>query len=286
MNKNFTRIFLIIFLTGFILSKSNSQETYLSFFSSPDYRLVQGISISQDGKSIYCTLPHREYQKAKNKKIEKELPRLAIYELRWKNKKWSAPRFLNLTDTINHYEPTLQPGTDILVFNTSKEGEKNDLWFTEKKSDYWMIPRPLNKINTTDGEESYATISSDSKMIYMKEVQSGGVTTYALYETTFRGDDTGAGNQLPFQGSFGDPAISPDGNILIFTGFDAEDWNKTCDLYISARSGKRWSKPQALIDLNSPGPDFSPYISSDGQWFYYRKNFQFQRVPIRVLIPD
>ena len=81
--------------------------------------------------------------------------------------------------------------------------------------------------------------SSDSTMIYMKEVQSGGVTTYALYETTFRGDDTGAGNQLPFDGVFWRPGNFPGRkDISPFTRFDAEDWNHTCDLYIKYKEWK------------------------------------------------
>lgn len=278
------RILVVIFMIGFIFSKSLSQDGYLSFLSSPEYRLIQGISISKDGQSIYCTLPHQEYQNLKNNNIDSGTPRLAIYELRWYNQQWSEPEFLSLMDTVNHYEPTLQPGTGILVFNSSKEGQKNDIWYTEKQYDRWIMPRPLNGINTHDGEESYATISSDGTMIYVKELQSGGVSEYTLFETKFKGVDTEAGNQILFDGSFGDPAISPDGKTLIFTRFNPQDWNNTCDLYISQRNKKKWSEPQALTALNSRGPDFSPYISSDGQWFYYRKNFQFNRVSMDTLV--
>ena len=146
-----------------------------------------------------------------------------------------------------------------------------------------MKPRPLSGINPGDGEESYATISADGVMIYLKEVHARGETKYALYETRFKGADTEAGNQIPFKGSCGDPAISPDGKTMIFTRFDPQDWNNTCDLYLSVRKGKMWSEPQPLDALNSTGPDFSPYISSDGAWFYYRKNFQFTRVSIHAL---
>ena len=80
-----------------------------------------------------------------------------------------------------------------------------------------------------------------------------------------------------------DPLLAKDGSFLIFTKF-GEDWRATCDLYISFRSIEGWGQPQALTELNSEGADFAAALSSNQEWLYYRKNFQFQRVRFKEIL--
>jgi outer membrane protein OmpA-like peptidoglycan-associated protein/tetratricopeptide (TPR) repeat protein len=75
----------------------------------------------------------------------------------------------------------------------------------------------------------------------------------------------------------GAPALTPDGNILIFTACEQEgSWGPgrsglgRCDLFYSQRSGDRWSQPENLGEkVNSYHWDSQPSISADGRTLYF-----------------
>lgn len=75
----------------------------------------------------------------------------------------------------------------------------------------------------------------------------------------------------------GAPALTPDGNILIFTACEQEGtWGPgrnglgRCDLFYSHRSGDRWSHPENMGEkVNSYHWDSQPSISADGRTLYF-----------------
>ena len=72
---------------------------------------------------------------------------------------------------------------------------------------------------------------------------------------------------------------------LIFTRWDESvGWAETVDLYISFRSGGSWSTPESLDEVNTAGADYSPAVSPDGVWFYYRVDGEYRRVPLAPIL--
>lgn len=68
--------------------------------------------------------------------------------------------------------------------------------------------------------------------------------------------------------STGQPAISPDGTILIFAS-DRPGGEGGTDLYYSVKRGNEWSAPKNLGQVvNSPGDEMFPYISDDGKLYF------------------
>ncbi len=68
--------------------------------------------------------------------------------------------------------------------------------------------------------------------------------------------------------SSGQPAISPDGTILIFVSDRPGGFGGT-DLYYTEKTGEIWSNPKNLGQIiNSPGDEMFPFISDDGKLYF------------------
>jgi outer membrane protein OmpA-like peptidoglycan-associated protein len=64
--------------------------------------------------------------------------------------------------------------------------------------------------------------------------------------------------------------ISADKKILVFTSCSRKGNYGICDLYISYKKGKDWSKPQNLgTHINSKGWQSQPSLSADGKTLYF-----------------
>ncbi len=284
----------IIILTTIFLSFHSLFSQAFQPFPENHNRLVQGISFSQDSKKMYCTLPHKERLAAMGKTINDNMDRLAIYESHLNsNGTWSEPKLFSFSGEFKDYEPSILPDGETLLFNSIRPlkndvvESKNNIWMSKLKDGVWQEPQSLHRINTSELEESYATVSSSSKLVYCKEVIIDGKSQYHLFETVFKGADTPQGNRImfpEFDKETADPHISQDGTFLIFTSFEPSNWNATCDLYISFHKNGSWSKPKALIELNSSGPDFAPLVSSDNGQIFYQKNFQYLKVPFQNIL--
>jgi OmpA-OmpF porin, OOP family len=65
-------------------------------------------------------------------------------------------------------------------------------------------------------------------------------------------------------------SISGDGKTLVFASCDRPDSYGSCDLYISYRTGEKWSKPVNLgAVVNGKGWDSQPSLSADGRTLYF-----------------
>ena len=64
--------------------------------------------------------------------------------------------------------------------------------------------------------------------------------------------------------------ISPDGMYLFFTGCNRPDGLGRCDIYVSRREGKDWSKPFNIgAPVNTAGWESQPSLSADGRTLYF-----------------
>lgn len=254
-------------------------------------RLVQGISFINDMSVAYFTLPHQEYGKVLGDNTD-AYPRLAIYCAQIENGKWNTPSLVSFSGTFTDYEPSLSPDGSLMFFNTNRPQsgdipmDKNDIWYSEKHASGWGSPIRL-ELNTSEYEESYPTITSSGWLYYLAERMIGARSGYGIYETKFNGMETMEGNRLdlveqPYE--CGDPWVSPAGDYLIYTRYDPENWNESCDLFISFKKDGKWTNGIALEELSSAGPDFSPTVSPDGKWIYYRKNYALVKVQFDTLL--
>ncbi|WP_353780047.1 hypothetical protein [Winogradskyella sp. 3972H.M.0a.05] len=278
----------IILITLFFIAQVSIAQNFTPYKERAQ-RLVQGVSFSDNDSVMYFSMPHREYLASHNIKISGDTPRLALYRANAEENTWTEPVLLSISGEYKDYEPTISPTGKLLFFNSDrpvngKQVSKNNIWYVEKEGDKWSSPKFMVHLSEVKEEQSYPTISNDGKLIYSREVVENGKSNYYLFETHFEGENTKKGKQILFPNfhlNSSDPCLSPNGDYLIFTGFEIDQWNETCDLYISYALDEGWSTPSLLDDLNSAGPDFSPTISSDEKRIYYRKNYNMIKAPLK-----
>ena len=67
--------------------------------------------------------------------------------------------------------------------------------------------------------------------------------------------------------------ISADGNTMIFTSCDSRDSFGSCDLYISRKSARGWSRPKNIgKPINTHYWESQPSLSADGNTLYFSSN--------------
>lgn len=68
----------------------------------------------------------------------------------------------------------------------------------------------------------------------------------------------------------GAASISGDGKTLVFTSCNRPDSQGDCDLYISFRTGNKWSTPKNMgVTVNSKAWESQPSLSADGRTLYF-----------------
>lgn len=74
------------------------------------------------------------------------------------------------------------------------------------------------------------------------------------------------GEPINTHGNEGAHSISPDGRYFYYTGCNRPQGFGSCDLYVSERTGKKWSNPKNLGELiSSPEWDAQPTMGPDGK---------------------
>lgn len=162
--------------------------------------------------------------------------------------------------------------------NDSKTlGELNNTWLknvmADENSGLTILPVP-GKVNSKFNEGAAVLLPEGSLMFTRNNYQSGNVGksengTIKLKLYTASGPDWSKIEAFPYNDdeySVGHPAISKDGNVLIFASDKPGGFGGT-DLYYSVRSGEGrfWGKPVNMgPKINTEGNELFPSFANDG----------------------
>ncbi len=285
MSPPFLRPFLIAALSlGFM--RQDAAESFQPF-QPRAYRLVNGVAFDGSDSTMIFALLNREVL-AHRGRADTTAPETALFTSHRTPNGWSEPERLPFSGSRPDYEPALSLDGNTMLFNSKRaypDGRtptRNDLFLVERRNGRWGTPRPLAAINSFQLEESYATIDSMRRVVFVRGPVVEGGDDFDLYEFTLGADgSTSEPLGLPFSGDEfgeGDPQLARDGSFLIFTRWDHRvGWQQTCDLYISFRGTVGWTIPVPLTEINTPSPDYAAAISPDSRWLYYRADGRYQR---------
>lgn len=230
------------------------------------------MTISPDGKLAYFTLQTYQFE------------RQVIMYMTRQDDEWSDPVVAPFSGLYKDIEPTFSPDGQRLYFSSKRplEGteqkEDFDIWFIEKEgNDSWFEPQHIGNIINTEANEFYPSVVNDGSIYFTSSYDNskGYEDIYyskwngSSFETPVSLDSMINSKVYEFNAH-----VAPDESYMFFTSYGRKEGAGGGDLYISFGDGKgNWSKALNLGNIvNSPGLDYCPSVSPDGQYFYFTSN--------------
>lgn len=134
-----------------------------------------------------------------------------------------------------------------------------------------FVPRPLSDSINTDAPESLPSLTADGSMLVFTRIVDRQEDFYA---STRLADQTWS-QARPLEGvntpwNEGAQCIAADGRALVFNVCNTPEGFGSCDIYLSRKSGDRWSRPENLgASVNSKWMERQPALSADGSVLYF-----------------
>ncbi len=199
-----------------------------------------------------------------------------------RNGRWTTPKIAPWSGLHHDFDPCLSPDGKKLFFISDRPVH------TEKKSDYdvWMLtrlggrwsnpihlPAPVN----SDGNEHFASCAANGDLYVCsdRDQRSNKVYRIPFVESRY-GKAEALSAAINGEGNTLESSISPDGRTLVSAIIGRRDSLGLYDIYISHKRGHDWTPIRNLgRPINSSARDYSPRISTDGQWLYFSSETGF-----------
>ena len=114
---------------------------------------------------------------AKGNSYNQEYDEVSLFSTRYRNKKWSTPKILSISDPkIWDSSPALSPDGITLYFSSNRKGGFGglDIWVaTLNKKGKWTDVRNLGKDINTPGDEIFPFVADDGSFYFSSDGHSG-----------------------------------------------------------------------------------------------------------------
>ncbi|MBK8556382.1 MAG: PD40 domain-containing protein [Lewinellaceae bacterium] len=184
-----------------------------------------------------------------------------------------------LSDAVNstndEYLPAFTADGETLIF-TRRDGYDENFYTCEKDADgNWKPAKPLEGVNTLQNEGAEAVSPDGSWLIFTacNRRNDGSQGSCDLYWSQQKNEDWT--EPRPFSSSINSvdwdaqPSISPDGKTIFFSSTRPGGKGGKDIWFTSRQSGGRWSAPENLRAINTPGDEQTPFLHLDGQTLYF-----------------
>lgn len=195
---------------------------------------------------------------------------------------WQAAQKVSFSDDrYSDLDPFVSRSGDRLYFSSdrplpgsgdSAAIQETNTWYAPRSADGWGTPVFAGSSINSSASETFFSETTDGQVIFARFGEGAGRARPA-YLMTARRDDSGFTHPrrietLPSDIRLTNPAISPDGNLIIATGTRQDSPR----LYFSEKNTDGvWAEFRLLPDpINIPGAtQFAPYIANDGRMLYF-----------------
>jgi Tol biopolymer transport system component len=168
-----------------------------------------------------------------------------------------------------------------LFFSSDRPGGsgESDIWVATRtnKSDPWGTPVNLGSIVNSSSYDAYPSVSADGLTLFLQSNRPGGNGRHDIWMTIRQTKDdswtkpVNLGSTINSSAIDGDPSISPDNLVLLFTSLRPGGYGIS-DMYMVRRTTTQdsWDSPINLGPIvNSSSIEAAPSISSDGLTIYF-----------------
>lgn len=230
-----------------------------------------GIAFTPDGTEAYFT-----------RRSRRGSPQIFVSRLL--DGSWSDPTPAPFSADAGDEAPHITSDGSRMLFGSRRwmapaRDRSQNIWIMERGPQGWSAPAPLRgSVNQPEREFEDFTAGAESGPVLLRD---GSLLYWARAEAEWGSDlyvaEQGDGGWVaprPLRiNSYGDeshPAMSPDGDYLVFQAYrDARGFGDQ-DLYVSERTSFGWSDPRPLPSpINSDGADGWPSFSPDGRHFFF-----------------
>jgi Tol biopolymer transport system component len=243
--------------------------------STPDDEV--GFALAPDGKTAF-------FGKVSPTTVGEPLQMICMS--RFENGGWGTPEVAPFSGQYRDFGPAMAPDGSRLFFISNRpvsaDSEKHDLniWFVQRAGNSWSDRRNIGAPVNSDANEYGVSVANDGTL-YFGSSRAGGKGSFDIYRSKLVDGQYQApenvGDSINTAGPEMQPAISPDGKILVFTALGRQDemvgvhrnYNKG-DLYVSFYKDGIWTKARNCGPLvNSGGQESWPGFSPDGKRLFF-----------------
>lgn len=208
---------------------------------------------------------------------------LKLMESLKENGRWSAPHvasFSSATGEWKDIDPMFSPDGKKVLFqsnrNTNRLADRKDfdIWAVDLTDSGWSNPYPLPDSINTEASESYASMTNDGTIYFMKENEHKmGLSDiyYSEYKQGRYQQPRNLGLPINTSERESNPFIAPNGKYIIYFSSDKNGLGEV-DLYISFKTRKGWTIPRNLgAPINSAVAEFCPFVHEGEKRLYFTR---------------
>lgn len=207
---------------------------------------------------------------------------LRIMESRNVNGQWTKPYVASFSTSKGEWkdiDPMFSPDGKMVLFQSNRNVNRNadrkdfDIWAVARTDSGWATPYRLEGSINSETSESYASITKDGTIYFMKENGNSvglsdiyySVLKYGKYQTPVN-----LGLPINTNERESNPYISANGKYIIYFSSDKTGFGEV-DLYISFKKKNTWTTPKNLGNLiNTPHAEFCPFVHRQENRLYFR----------------
>lgn len=232
---------------------------------------VFGLTISPDSKTALWVL-------SKGKRDT-----LAIMESTKENGQWTKPRIASFSVSDGQWkdiDPMFSPDGKTILFQSNRNTDRPsyrkdfDIWAVNLTNTGWSQPYRLEGSINSEASESYASMTKDGTIYFMKENDNKTGMSDIYYSILKDGkyqDPQNIGLPINTNERESNPYISPNEKYIIYFSSDKSGFGEV-DLYISFKRKNKWTAPKNLgSSINSKLAEFCPFVHEREKRLYFSR---------------
>lgn len=268
MNRNLAFFCLLMFATGITFAQQTPELFQPGIISNGG---VFGFTLSPDSRVALWVLSNGKRDTLK------------IMESRKTKGKWSAPQvasFSTASGAWKDIDPVFSPDGKKALFqstrNTHRTADRKDfdIWAVEVTSTGWSEPYPLAGEINSEVSESYASITKDGTVYFMKENDNNTGRSDIYFSELKAGKyqkPQNIGMPVNTTERESNPFIAADGSYIIYFSSDTTGLGDV-DLVISFKNNNKWTAPKNLgAPINSERAEFCPFVHTKEKRLYFAR---------------